>query len=99
VRVRLLVAVLLLGVAAAAFAGGRASAGDRPAPVARGSFTDGYESAFSGFDGGWAYDTPYIVTLRRGRPGTTYRFARRWAMAPRTRYRACGRSVCTDAGS
>jgi hypothetical protein len=61
--------------------------------IATGAFLAG-RSAFSGFDGGWAYATPYIVTLTRGGPGITYRFARRWPMLPDIEYRACGRGVC-----
>ena len=87
---RVLVAV---GLIAAAFFGGRASV-HRPS-VPDGSYAAGYEAAFSGFDGGWAYATPYIVTLRRGGDGLTYRFARRWPMQPGVAYRACGKVVCT----
>ena len=96
--VRALVFVLLVtGVGAGAYRAGRASA-DRP-PAVSGSFAAGYragrEDAFSGFDGGWSYGTPYIVTLRRGGSGVTYRFARRWPMLPRRTYRTCGRGVCS----
>ena len=100
---RLLVAALLaaagLLVAAGGFVAGRASV-DRPAaPVRHGSFVDGYrsgrEDAFSGYDGGWGYGEPYIVTLRKGPPGITYQFARRWPMLPGVEFRSCGRSFCT----
>jgi hypothetical protein len=91
----LLIAVVVVG----AFFGGRASVDRRKAPAARGSFEDGYrsgrEAAFSGFDGGWAYGTPYIVVLRRGGAGATYRFARRWPVAPGIEYRLCGGTICT----
>ena len=99
---RLLVVLAFAGVGAGAFLVGRASVDrdPRPAPVTRGSFADGYrtgrEAAFSGFDGGWDFDTPYIVTLRRAGGGTTYRFARRWPMEPGVEYRVCGHSVCTS---
>jgi hypothetical protein len=76
---------------------GRDAAAQRDGP--RGSFAAGYrsgrESAFSAFDGGWSYGAPYIVTLRRGGPGITYRFARRWPMTSGVEYRICGRKVCT----
>jgi hypothetical protein len=85
-------ALLAAGVIAAAFVGGRASV-QRPS-VPPGGYRAGYEAAFSGFDGGWAYATPYIVTLRRGGDGITYRFARRWPMQPGVSYRACGHTVC-----
>jgi hypothetical protein len=47
----------------------------QPAPARR-AFRAGYvagaNDAFGGFDGGWAFDTPYIVTLERGSGGITY---------------------------
>jgi hypothetical protein len=96
----LLVALVLAGVAVGAFFLGRGSVDRAPAPAASGSFADGYrsgrEDAFSGFDGGWAFDTPYIVTLRHAGGGITYRFARRWTMERGVEYRVCGHSVCTS---
>ncbi len=92
---RPLAALVLVAITAGAFALGRASAGRPPAHVASGSFAAGHEAAFGGFDGGWAYATPYIVTLRRGGPGITYRFARRWTMVPGAEYRICGRGICS----
>jgi hypothetical protein len=80
-----------MAVAVGAFFGGRASV-DNPAPHP-GSYNAGYENAFSGFDGGWVFDKPYIVTLRHGGPGLTYRFARRWPMEAGVQYRACARRV------
>ena len=65
----------------------------------RGNYANGYragrEDAFSGFDGGWAYGKPYIVTLRRGPPGVTYRFARRWPVELGREYRVCGATICS----
>jgi hypothetical protein len=94
----LLVVLLIAGVGAGAYELGRGSVDESPARIPHGSFTDGYrvgrESAFSGFDGGWSYGEPYIVTLRRGGPGITYRFARRWPMLPGHTYRTCGRGIC-----
>jgi hypothetical protein len=77
---RLLVVLAFAGIGAWAFFIGRASVDrDRPPPVARGSFADGYRTgrgaAFSGFDGGWDFDAPYVVTLHRAGGGITYRFA------------------------
>jgi len=93
---RVIATALAIAVVAGAFFGGRASRGSSTVP--RGSFAAGYlagrEDAFSGFDGGWTYGEPYIVTLRRGGPGITYRFARRWPMVPGIEYRACGHAVC-----
>jgi hypothetical protein len=104
VRLALLAVAVLVAVGAGAFFAGRASVDRaetprRSATVPRGSFAAAYrsgrESAFSGFDGGWSYGAPYIVTLRRGGPGITYRFARRWPMTSGVEYRICGREVCT----
>jgi hypothetical protein len=89
------VGLLALAVGAAAFFAGRESADRSPARPLPGSYAAGREAAFTGFDGGWDYGTPYIVTLERGGPGTTYRFARRWPMSPGLEYRACGRDVCS----
>ena len=80
------VLALVVVVAGAAFWAGRASVGDRPAPALRGgTFAAGHraglEDAFSGFDGGWSYGVPYVVTVRRGGPGVTYRFASRRPLA------------------
>lgn len=100
-RTRLLVSVMVVAVGAGAFAAGRGSVDRAAPPVARGSFETGFraghEDAFSGFDGGWALGAPYIVTLRRGGSGITYRFARRWPLLPGLEYRACGRGVCSRA--
>jgi hypothetical protein len=97
---RLLVALVIAGVGVGAFFVGRGSVDSKPRSVARGSFADGYrsgrEDAFSGFDGGWSFDTPYIVTLRHAGGGITYRFARRWTMERGVEYRRCGDSVCTS---
>jgi hypothetical protein len=82
-----------------AFIAGRASVDEHPSKTPSGSFTEGYrsgrEDAFSGFDGGWGLGEPYIVTLRRGPPGITYRFARRRPLLPGFEYRVCGRGVCS----
>src|SRR3954454_3647302 len=98
--IRALAVVVL--VAGAAFWAGRESAGDGPATAPRGTFAAGHrqglEDAFSGFDGGWSYGAPYIVTLRRGGPGVTYRFSRRRPMVPGRSYRVCGRAVCSRSG-
>lgn len=87
--------MVLLGIAAGAFAAGRASVQRPRARVLSGSFAAGHEAAFGDFDGGWAYATPYIVTLRRGGPGITYVFARRWTMVPGAEYRVCGHGICS----
>ncbi len=89
----------VLAIGAAAFFAGRATVGRR---VAAGSaaFNAGYlagrEAAFGGFDGGWAYGTPYAVVLQRGGPGITYRVAHRVPLSPGVSYRVCGDSVCAN---
>jgi hypothetical protein len=88
-----LASIVMAGAFVGAFFGGRASV-DSNGSAAR-AYLAGREDAFSGFDGGWSYGRPYIVTLRRGGPGITYRFARRWPMLPGLEYRACRRIVCS----
>ncbi len=67
------------------------SAGARGA--ARTAYTDGYragaEDVFTGYDGGWSYAVPYVVTLARGGPGVTYRFGSRTAFHPGVDYYLC----------
>lgn len=95
----LLACLVVAGVGAVGYLAGRDSraARDKPrrptGPYAAG-YTAGREDAFSGFDGGWSFGAPYIVTLRRGGPGVTYRFARRWPMRTGVDYRVCGHGVC-----
>jgi hypothetical protein len=66
---------------AAAFAVGRLSVGSPKPPTTGATYNAGYlagrEAAFAGYDGGWAYGVPYVITLRRGGPGITYRIASR----------------------
>lgn len=91
----------VLVVAVVGFAAGRfthpGSPGNRTVRTEPGGYGDGYragrEAAFQGFDGGWGLDEPYIVVLRRGPSGTTYRFARRWAVLPGQEYRLCREDV------
>src|SRR5438876_11582564 len=92
-RSAIVMVLTALGIAAAAFIGGRESVGSR-APL-RGSYLQGREDAFAGFDGGWALNTPYAVTLTRGPSGITYKFARRWALEAGFDYRAGGREACS----
>ena len=85
----------MVAVGVAGFLAGRGSVDRQPAArQPAGGYAAGREAAFAGYDGGWSYDTPYIVTLRRGGPGVTYRFARRWPMHRGVAYRVCGRVVC-----
>jgi hypothetical protein len=45
-------------------------------PTARDAFQTGYAAGandvFGGYDGGWDYDRPYVITLRKGENGITY---------------------------
>jgi hypothetical protein len=69
---------------------------------ARAAFDDGYRAGandvFGGYDGGWSYATPYIVTLARGGSGVTYRFASRTPLLPGVGYHLCphSRDVCQE---
>ncbi len=86
------VLVALLVVAAAVLGRVTAPDNDRAAGVeegralqqpaqARDAFKAGYQAgandAFGGFDGGWDYDRPYVITLTHGSDGVTYRIATR----------------------
>src|SRR4051812_15486178 len=97
---RLLLALVVVAVGAGCFALGRSTAHRRAARPAPGSFAAGVragrEAAFSGFDGGWAYGEPYIVTLRRGGQGITYSFDRRRPVLPGFDYRLCGKAICVS---
>jgi hypothetical protein len=97
----LLACLVIAGVGAAGYVAGRDSRAprderQRPTGPYGAAYAAGREDAFSGFDGGWSLGVPYIVTLRPGGPGVTYRFARRWPMAAGVEYRVCGQIVCTS---
>ncbi len=85
-----LVAVLIVG--AAALGRATAPANEREAgvregrqlqvpPQARDAFQAGYEAGandvFGGFDGGWDFKQPYVITLKKGTDGVTYAIATR----------------------
>jgi hypothetical protein len=89
-----IVLVALLVVAAAAIGRVTAPDDDREAGVeegralqqptaARDAFKAGYQAGandvFGGYDGGWDYDRPYVITLKKGSNGVTYRIATREA--------------------
>jgi hypothetical protein len=50
-------------------------------PEERDTFDDGYQAGandvFGGYDGGWDLDRPYVITLKKGEDGITYRIASR----------------------
>lgn len=76
----------------------RVPAGERaPAEAAYESgYRAGANAVFTGYDGGWSYATPYIVTLARGDLGVTYRIASRTPLHPGVDYRLCadGTTLC-----
>lgn len=66
----------------------------------REAFDDGYAAGandvFSGYDGGWALSTPYVITLVGAEPPISYRINSRTAMVAGDSYALCadGRRVC-----
>jgi len=63
---------------AAGVAEGRALQASESAPRgAHRAFEAGYaagaDDVFGGFDGGWSFGTPYVITLRKGSGAITYR--------------------------
>jgi hypothetical protein len=64
---------------------------------AKAAFDNGYQAGanevFTGYDGGWSYATPYIVTLARGGAGVTYRLASRTPLQPGVAYYLCPGSI------
>jgi hypothetical protein len=78
-----------------------AAASTASASAAENSFNDGYAAgdndAFSGYDGGWALATPYIVTLQQGTGPIVYRFASRAPLQPGIDYYLCAHGVCQQA--
>ena len=88
------VLVALLVVGAAAIGRATAPDDDRQAGIqegralqqpaqARDAFKAGYAAGandvFGGYDGGWDYDRPYVITLKKGGEGVTYVIASRKA--------------------
>ncbi len=68
--------------------------------AAKAAFDSGYragaDDVFQGYDGGWSYDVPYLITLARGGPGVTYRFASRTPLRPGVDYRLCSTGLCQE---
>jgi uncharacterized membrane protein len=66
---------------AARAAGVREGRALQVAPSSRAAFKDGYDAGandvFGGYDGGWDYGRPYVITLRKGPDGITYAIASR----------------------
>jgi hypothetical protein len=85
VATRIGLAVIAL---AGAFAVGRLSVGSSKPSTAGATYNAGYlagrKAAFAGYDGGWAYGVPYMITVQRGGPGITYRIASRKQLLTQT---------------
>jgi hypothetical protein len=60
---------------------------------AKAAFDDGYQAGandvFTGYDGGWSYAAPYVITLGHGGPGITYRPASRTPLHEGVDYYLC----------
>jgi hypothetical protein len=56
----------------------------------------GVNDVFGGYDGGWQFGVPYVITLAPGNGGVTYRIASRAEVRPGPRYALCraGHAVC-----
>jgi hypothetical protein len=67
---------------------------------AQAAFTTGYTAgandAFTGYDGGWGLDEPYVVVLEHGAGPITYRIGARTTIAAGVDYYLCtdGRTIC-----
>ena len=65
--------------------------------AAKAAFGDGYRAdendVFAGYDGGWSYATPYLITLEPGGHGVTYRIASRVPLQQGAEHDLCRRSA------
>jgi hypothetical protein len=59
-------------------------------------YTAGAADVFTGFDGGWDRDRPYVIVLAPGGTGVTYRIASRTRLEPGVDYYLCpdGHTLC-----
>ncbi len=66
------------------------------------AFTGGYAAgandSFGNYDGGWAVDEPYLVTVTRGSGQIIYRLTSRTTLQTGVNYYLCpdGRTICHD---
>lgn len=80
--------------------GAQLPAGDRH--IARDAFRAGYAAGandvFAGYDGGWTFGVPWLVTLTRGGPDISYRIRQRTPVEPGVSYFLCPdhRSLCHE---
>ena len=61
-------------------------------------YAAGANDAFSGYDGGWALSSPYLVTLQAGSRQITYRISSRTPVEPDVNYYLCagGHDICRE---
>ena len=70
--------------------------------IARDAFGAGYSAGandvFAGYDGGWTFGAPWVITLRPGGPHISYRIRERTPIEPGTSYFLCPdrRSLCHE---
>jgi hypothetical protein len=68
--------------------------------AAKAAFDAGYaagaKDVFGGFDGGWIFDSPYLVTIGRARGPMTYRIDSRVPLRRGLAYYLCARGVCSE---
>ena len=78
--------------------GAQLAANDRH--IARDAFRAGYAAGandvFAGYDGGWTFSAPWVITLAPGNTGIDYRILGRTPLDPGISYYLCpdGRSLC-----
>jgi hypothetical protein len=95
---------LRVGAAQGRLEGRALQIGDTVPPGSRHAVEDAFKAgyaagsndAFTGFDGGWALATPYVVMLAPGSAGITYRIDSRVPLEPNVNYYLCanGHSLC-----
>jgi hypothetical protein len=72
----------------------------RARKVAHGAFRSGYAAGandvFAGYDGGWTFSAPWIITLEHGDSGIDYRIRDRTPLERGIAYFLCpdGRTLC-----
>lgn len=68
--------------------------------IARDAFRAGYAAGandvFAGYDGGWTFTAPWVITLASGKAGIDYRILGRTPLEPGIAYYLCpdGHSLC-----
>jgi len=59
-------------------------------------YAAGATDVFTGYDGGWDHNAPYVIVLAPGGPAVTYRIASRTGLEPDVHYYLCpdGHTSC-----